>query len=138
MAESVCAYLIQKRHLEYTVRVDSAAAHRDEIGNPPHRGTCEILRREGIPLVPHRARLLTERDGEDYDFLLGMDSYNVRDMKRIVGRKNEHKVKMLLDFSSDPRAIADPWYTGNFDETFRDILEGCNALLDYLNGKENG
>lgn len=136
MAESVCAYLIKERGLTNSVCVDSAAAHRDELGEPPHRGTREKLQKEGIPLVPHRARLLTACDGEEYDYLIGMDDYNVRDMRRIVGEKNAHKVKRLLDFTSVPRPIADPWYTGNFDQTFDEILEGCNALLDALCGSD--
>ena len=130
MAESVCAYLAKKRGMALTVA--SAAAHTDEIGNPPHRGTREKLKKMGIPLIDHRARLLTRADGDKYDLLIGMDDYNVRDIKRIVGERNAHKVKMLLDYTAHPRAIADPWYTGNFDETFCDILEGCQALLDSL------
>ena len=129
MAESVFTMMIEKNGLKEKVRCSSAAAHTDEIGNPPHRGTREKLAREGVPLVPHRARLVTRADGENFDLLLGMDEANVRDTVRIVGEKNSSKVKMLLDFTSHPRAIADPWYTGNFDETYSDIVEGCEALL---------
>lgn len=133
MAESVCAYEVKKRGL--AVEVASAAAHTDEIGNPPHYGTREKLRSENIPLIPHRARLLTKRDGNDYDFILGMDDYNVRDIFRIVG-ECKAQVCRLLDFSDRPRAIADPWYTGNFDETFSDITEGIDSLIKYL--RKNG
>ena len=132
MAESVCAHLIEKRNLTLKVAVASAAAHTDEIGNPPHFGTREKLRAVGVPLVPHRARLMTRADGEDFDLLIGMDAHNVRDMKLIVGEKNSSKVKMLLDFTAHPRAIADPWYTGDFDQTYEDLVEGCTALLDSL------
>ena len=132
MAESVFAHLAEKRGLGGEVAVASAAAHTDEIGNPPHRGTREKLKEMGIPLIPHRARLLTREDGEKYDLLIGMDEYNRRDILRVVGAENAHKVKCLLDFTPHPRAIADPWYTGNFDETYRDIIEGCNALLGFL------
>ena len=130
MAESVCAYEIAKRGIK-NVAVDSAAAHTDEIGNPPHRGTRDKLRRENIPLVEHRARLLTARDIDLYDYFIGMDEYNVRDMKRILGSSKKH-ICMLLDFTSSPRAIADPWYTGNFDQTFQDVTEGVDALLNFL------
>ena len=130
MAESVCAYEIAKRGI-INISVDSAAAHTDEIGNPPHRGTQEKLRRENIPLVPHRARLLRASDSELYDYFIGMDEYNVRDMKRILGNTKKPVCK-LLDFTGAPRAIADPWYTGNFDITFQDVIEGVNALLDFL------
>ena len=126
------AHLIKKRGLDGKIVVGSAAAHTDELGNIPHRGTREKLAREGVPLVPHRARLLTRADGESYDYLIGMDEWNVRDMKKIVGANYENKVYMLLDFTSRPRTIADPWYTGNFDETYSDVLEGCKALLDEI------
>lgn len=132
MAESVFSALITAHGLTGRVLIASAAAHTDALGEPPHRGTREKLAREGIPLIPHRARLMTASDGEKYDYLIGMDDRNVRDMRRIVGTKNAGKVCKLLDFSSRPRAIADPWYTGNFDETFDDIVEGCDALLRHL------
>lgn len=133
MAESVCAYEIKKRGIT-NVSVDSAAAHTDEIGNPPHRGTQNKLHSEGVPLVPHRARLLVKSDGEKYDYFIGMDEYNVRDMKHILGEIAKPVCK-LLDFTASPRAIADPWYTRNFDETFHDVTEGVNALLDLLEEK---
>lgn len=132
MAESVMTYLISKRRLEDKITVASAAAHTDEIGNSPHIGTRRKLADEGIPLVPHRARLMTREDGDYFDLLIGMDAYNVRDMRRIVGEKNASKVSMLLDGTMHPRPIADPWYTGNFDETYRDVTEGCLALLERI------
>ena len=136
MAESVMSDLVTKAGLEHEIEVASAAAHDDAIGWGPHRGTREILEKKGIPLVPHVARLMKKEDGEKFDFLIGMDRPNVRDMQQIVGGKNAHKVHMLLDFSSRPRPIADPWYTGNFDDSFRDILEGCEALLCFLMGPD--
>ncbi len=130
MAESVCAYEIKRRG--YTgISVASAAARTDEIGNPPHVGTREILKRKGIPLVPHRARLVTKADGEEYDYIIGMDSYNLLDLKRILG-KCRATVCLLLDFSAHPRAIADPWYTGDFETTFSDVKEGIDCLLNAL------
>lgn len=131
MAESVFTFYARRRGVS-DAACASAAAHTDEIGNPPHYGTREKLRKEGIPLVPHRARLMTRADGELYDLLIGMDEYNVRDMKRIVGEKNAHKVHLLLEFAGSRRAIADPWYTGDFDAAFEDISEGCTALLDAI------
>ena len=132
MAESVCTEMIRRRGWEKYVFVSSAAAHTDEIGNPPHRGTRDKLEREGIPLVPHRAVLLTAKDGETYDYLIGMDAANVRDIARIVSPADAGKIYRLLDFTSYTRSIADPWYTGNFDATYSDIVEGCTALLDRL------
>lgn len=136
MAESVMTYLVNEAGLADKFVIASAAAHTDEIGNQPHRGTREKLAREGIPLVPHRARLLTRADGEKFDYLIGMDVWNVRDMKKILGEEYAHKVSMLLDFTARPGAIADPWYTGNFDETFADVMEGCTALLNTIAKRE--
>ena len=136
MAESIMAHLLQKTGNSGRAEVASAAAHTDELGSPPHRETREILKNKGIPLVPHRARLMMPEDGEKYDILIGMDKWNVADMKQIVGPRNAGKVHLFLEFSPRPRPIADPWYTGNFDETYRDISEGCDGLLSHL--KERG
>ena len=132
MAESVFTDLVNRRGLSKKFAISSAATHADELGNPPHYGTREKLRRENIPLVPHRARLLTRADGEMYDYIIGMDEENLRHMKRILGTVYEGKISLLLDYSSHPRAIADPWYTGNFDATYDDVREGCEAFLAWL------
>ena len=131
MAESYFAWLVGQRGLSDRFSISSAATHSDALGNPPHRGTREKLTREGISLIPHRARLLTREDGERYDYILGMDEENARHMRRILGECSA-RVALLLDFTERPRAIADPWFTGNFDETFSDIREGCSAFLAYL------
>ena len=131
MAESVFCDMASRRGLRGMFEVSSAATHADELGNPPHYGTREKLKSLSIPLVPHRARLLTRADGEYYDYIIGMDAENARHMRRILGDCRA-KICLLLDFSSRPRPIADPWYTGNFDETYEDIAEGCAALLDVF------
>ena len=135
MAESVMTYMVKLCGLEKEFEISSAAAHRDELGNPPHAGTREILRQKGIPLVKHYARLLTVKDGEEYDYLIGMDDYNVHDMQKIVGEPYRKKVYKLLDFTSTPRAIADPWYTGDFELTYRDVEYGCKELINFLREK---
>lgn len=132
MAESVFYYLVKKAGLENKIRVDSTAAHTDELGNPPYYRTQEVLKAKNIPLVPHVARLLTEKDGEIFDYIIGMDDYNIRDILRIVGNKQVDKVHRLLDFTATPRAIADPWYTRNFEATYQDILSGAQALLEHI------
>lgn len=135
MAESVFYHLVKKAGLEKKIRVDSAAAHTDELGNPPYYRTQEVLKAKNIPLVPHTARLLTERDGEIFDYIIGMDEYNLRDILRIVGNGQADKVYKLLDFTPTPRAIADPWYTRNFEVTYNDILAGSQALLAHIRAK---
>ena len=135
MAESVMTYMAARRGLSDHFHIASAATSREEIGNPPHHGTVRKLREVGIPVVPHRAVQMTKRDYETYDYLIGMDDWNIRNMQRITGGDPEHKIYKLLEFADTTRDIADPWYTGNFDVTYEDIVEGCEALLDRLEGK---
>ena len=132
MAESVCAHLIAQRGLAEKVSVASAAARTDGVGKPPYHRTREKLEQEGVPLVPHIARLMTKEDSEKYDYLIGMDEGNLVDMRRIIGEKNKHKIHRLLDFTSSPRELADPWYTHDFNRTYDEVVEGCTALLDKL------
>ena len=132
MAESVMTHLVSRRGLSNQFQIASAATSREEIGNPPHHGTVRKLREAGIPLVPHHAVQMTKKDYENYDYLIGMDDWNTRNMQRITGGDPEHKIYKLLEFADSTRDIADPWYTGNFDVTYNDIVEGCEALLDKL------
>ena len=136
MCESVFTHIVKENHLAPQFLIDSSATSREEIGNPPHRGTVKKLKEMNIPLVPHRAKQMTKSDYANYDYLIGMDSWNRTNMLRILGGDPEGKVHLLLDFSGRPRDIADPWYTGNFDETYEDIVEGCQVFLSYL--KEKG
>lgn len=132
MAESVMTHIVNQKNLGSQFHISSAATSREEIGNPPHYGTVGKLRSLGIPVIPHRAVQMTKDDYKKYDYLIGMDQMNIRNMMRILGSDNENKVYKLLDFGEHPRDIADPWYTGNFDVTYDDIIEGCEALLSYL------
>ena len=132
MAESVMTHLLSRRGLSDQLQVASAATSREEIGNPPHHGTLRKLREVGIPVVPHRAVQMTRKDYEEYDYLIGMDDWNIRNMQRITGGDPEHKLYKLLEFADSTRDIADPWYTGNFDATYNDIMEGCEGFLDKL------
>ena len=90
----------------------------------------------GIPVRPHRAVQMTRQDYKKYDYILGMDQWNLRNMNRILGGDPEGKVHLLLDYTEQPRDIADPWYTGNFDATYADISEGCRAFLEYVKKKK--
>ena len=136
MAESVFTYLAAQRGLLDCFEIDSAATSREEIGNTPHYGTVTKLRQVGIPVVPHRSRQMTVADCEYYDYLIGMDSANIRNINRIAGGNIGDKIYKLPSFAGQSKDIADPWYTGNFDDTYNDVLEGCEAFLDYL--VENG
>ena len=132
MAESVMTYLINQRNLGSRIEVDSAATSTEEIGNPPHHGTVRKLREVGIPVVPHRARQMKKQDYDYYDYLIGMDDWNIRNMLKIADGDPDQKIKKLLEFAGSTRDIADPWYTGNFDVTYADVLEGCEGMLDYV------
>ena len=135
MCQSVLAYLTNQRGLSDYFEIDSAATSREEIGNPPHYGTVTKLRQVGIPVIPHRARQMTKSDYEYYDYLIGMDTANIRNMNRIAGGDPEGKIYKLPSFAGLSKDIADPWYTGNFDETYNDVLECCEAFLGFLKGE---
>ena len=132
LAQSVMTYLVKERNLFERFQIESAATSREEIGNPPHPGTVRKLREEGIPLIPHRAVQMTRADYETYDYLIGMDDWNIRNMERIAGGDPENKIHKLLEFAGKTRDSADPWYTGNFDATYEDVMEGCLGLLSSL------
>ena len=132
MAEFVMKDMVSKRGLGDCFCIDSAATSTEEIGNGVHHGTRGKLREEGILCGDHRARQMKRADYEAYDYLLGMDSWNIRNMIRIAGGDPDHKICRLLDFGENPRDIADPWYTGDFDITYEDVVEGCEALLAHI------
>ncbi len=110
----------------------SAATSTEEIGNPVHPGTRNLLKRHGISTAGKYARQMTKKDYKEYDYLIGMDQWNIRNMLRICGEDPQHKICRLLDFTDHPRDIADPWYTGDFETTYQDVLEGCRALVRKL------
>ncbi len=132
MAEFVFRDMVQKRGLADRFHIASAATSSEELGNPVHRGTTEKLKKYGISTKGKYAVQLKKKDYQEYDYLIGMEYRNIRGIQRIIGSDSEHKVSMLLDFTGNPRDIADPWYTGNFDKTYDDILEGCEGFLNYL------
>ncbi|MFT4105075.1 MAG: low molecular weight protein-tyrosine-phosphatase [Lacrimispora sp.] len=132
MAEFVMKDMIEKERLKDCFYVASAATSTEELGNPVHRGTREKLKQYGISTEGKYAVQVSRKDYDKYDYLIGMDKRNVGNMLKIVGEDTKGKVKRLLDFSSNPRDIADPWYTGDFDRTYDDVYEGCEALLSYI------
>ena len=129
MAQSVMQYMVNKKGLEDCFEIDSAATSREEIGNGPHYGTVGKLRQEGIPVIPHRARQMTKADYEYYDYLIGMDTYNIRNMQRIADGDSQDKIYKMLSFANSGRDVADPWYTGDFESTYRDICEGLEGFF---------
>ena len=132
MAEYVFKDMIDKKNLNAEFYIDSAATSNEEIGNTIHYGTRKKLEEMNIKFDNHRARKITEDDYKKFDYIIGMEERNVKDIIRICGEDTEKKVFKLLDFSSNPRDIADPWYTGDFNITFKDIVEGLNGFIKYL------
>ena len=122
-----------KKPLKNEITVDSAAATREELGADmyPHAKTC--LDHHGIPYSFRRARIMTAADYDKYDYIIGMDDNNMRQILRICGSDPDHKITKLLDWAGIDRSIADPWYTGNFELTYQDIVTGCTALLEAIN-----
>ena len=135
MAEFVMKDMVRKAGLEDRFLIASKAARRDELGNDTHYGTKAKLRQMGVPFAKRRATLLDRSDYDAYDYLIGMDEENMRDMLRLFGGDPNGKIYKLLRFADEDRDVADPWYTGNFDETYEDVLKGCTALLRMIGKK---
>ena len=137
MAEFVFKDLLAKRGLSEQFIVESAATSTEEIGNGVHHGTRNKLKAYGISTAGKTAIQLTKADGDKYDYFIGMDGYNLKNMRRMLGSSKHGQIYSLLSFAGRDGDIADPWYTGNFDETYEDVYEGCNALLEYILSHHN-
>ena len=132
MAEFVMKDMVKKAGQEGQFRIASAATSTEEIGNPVYPPARRNLAEHGIGCDGHAARQLTSRDYGDYDLLIGMDQANLRNMRRICGGDPDGKLRLLLDYTDHPGDVADPWYTGDFEATWRDVQAGCRGLLDRL------
>lgn len=135
MAEFIFKDLVNKNGLSKDFYIKSAATSYEEIGNDIYYLAKEKLEEKNIPIVKRKATRITLDDYQKYDFILGMEEANIRNIERIIGNDIDNKISKLLDYSNNPRDIADPWYTGNFEIAYNDILEGCNYFLDYLINK---
>ena len=132
MAEFVMKDLVRKAGLESQFHIASAATSAEEIGNPVYPPARRKLAEHGINCSGKTARQLTRADYDRYDLLIGMDNANLRNMRRICGGDSDGKVRLLLEFTGRSGEVADPWYTGDFETTWRDVLEGCSGLLSHL------
>lgn len=133
MAEFVLKDLLKKQNLESEFYISSSATSSEEIGNGVHYGTIRKLNQEKIPVEDRVAKKLKKEDYDKYDYIIGMEKSNIINILRIIGNDKNQKVYRLLDFTNNPRDIADPWYTGNFDKAYEEILEGCKALIKKIN-----
>lgn len=132
MSEFVMKDMVDKAGLAKEFDIASAATSTEELGNPVYPNTRELLKAQGIDCSDKRARQMNRKDYERYDMLIGMDSANLRNMKRICGGDSEGKISLLMDYTDRPGDVADPWYTRDFNATWRDVNEGCAGLLKKL------
>lgn len=132
MAQFVMQDMVDKMGLHDEFYISSAATSTEEIGNPVHPGTRRKLQENGISCEGKRAVQIKAADYERYDYIIVMDSLNMRNLRRIIKSDDKHKIHKLLDFTQSGGDIADPWYTGNFDLTYSDIVRGCRGLLEHM------
>lgn len=132
MAEFVMKDLVRKAGLAEAFQIASAATSREELGNPVYPPVRRLLYQQGIDCSGKTARQLCREDYGAYDLLIGMDPQNLRNMQRLCGGDPAGKMHLLMDFTRRPGAVADPWYTGDFQTTWQDVCEGCQGLLEQL------
>jgi len=132
MAEFVMKDLVRAAGLAREFRIESAATSTEELGNPVYPPARRKLAEHGLDCTGKTARLIRRTDYDDFHLLIGMDEANLRNMQRLFGGDPEQKLSLLMDFTGQPHSVADPWYTDDFDATWRDVSEGCRALLDTL------
>lgn len=138
MAQFVFQQMVDNAGLHDIFEINSAGTESyNEINHEGiHYGTREILTQMHVPFTEHYSKQIRKSDYEKYDYIIAMDENNVEDIQSLIGPDKGHKVSLLLDYTTHPRKIKDPWYTGNFDETYWDIVDGCQCFLKWL--KKNG
>ena len=132
MAEMMFKDMVRKNNMQNKFHIESMATSYEEEGNGLHYGAIDILKRHNIPIESHKAHRMQKSDYDKFDYIIGMEDSNIFNIMRIIGEDPSHKVHRLLDFSNNPRDIADPWYTGNFVKTYEDLVEGLNAFWNFL------
>jgi protein-tyrosine phosphatase len=137
MAEALFRDLLAKENLSGKIAVDSAGTGSWHIGDPPHKGTLGILNKYKISADGLIGRLLTKEDFEKFDYLVGMDDSNKKNIYKITGKPDHPKIIRLLDLTEHKKDVPDPYYTGDFDETYRLVSEGCRALLEKIRNENN-
>lgn len=150
MAEYYMKHLVESRGLSSLFEIDSAATTNEELGNPVHPGTRRALAEHSIPCGSHRARKMRAEEYTEWDYIVAMDEENLGGLARILGKQFswrdnafeiikeadvDNKISLLLDYTDHPRDVADPWYTGNFDATWKDVEAGCQGLLEHIMNK---
>ena len=124
--------IVEKAGLSHEFEIASAATSTYEIGNPVYPPARQKLAEHGIDCKGKTARQITKKDYDYYDYIVAMDQSNIRNLKNMLSNDPQGKISLLMDYTSRPADVADPWYTRNFDITYEDVLEGCTALLEQL------
>jgi len=136
MAEFVLKDMVKKLGIENEFEIASAATSTEEIwngiGNPVYPPAREKLAEHGITCEGKRARQVTRKDFEYYDYVIGMDTQNIRNMTRVCPEEYQYKISLMLDYTNRPGSVSDPWYSGDFEATWVDVNEGCRGLLKHL------
>ena len=132
MAEFVMKRLVEEAGLSAQFEIASAATSTEEIGNPVYPPARRKLAEHGITCAGKTARQITRGDYKHYDYIIAMDHNNLRNLRRLLGDDDEGKISLLMDYTSRPGDVADPWYTGDFEATWRDVIEGCKGLLERI------
>ena len=135
MAEFILNNMIEGTYLQHLVTVDSAGTSTEELGNPLYPPARDILARHGISCKGKYARQVSRDEYAEYDYIIGMDSWNMRNMIRIFGSDPDAKIHLLMDYTDNPRDVSDPWYSRDFVTTYNDIVEGCEGLLKEISSK---
>ena len=132
MAEFVMKDIVEKAGLSHEFEIASAATSTYEIGNPVYPPARQKLAEHGIDCKGKTARQITKRDYDYYDYIVAMDQSNIRNLKNMLNNDPQGKISLLMDYPSRPADVADPWYTGDFQATWDDVSEGCEALLKFI------
>ena len=135
MAEFVMKKIVEEAGLGDQFEIASAATSTEEIGNPVYPPARRKLSEHGIRCDGKTARQMTRADYQHYDYIIAMDHNNLRNLNRMFDEDTDHKISLLMDYTSHPGDVADPWYTGDFEATWRDVSEGCRGLLEFLTGQ---
>ena len=132
MAEFVMKDMVNREGLAENFEINSAATSTEEIGNPVYPPAREELLKHGISCEGKTARRMTKGDYDYYDYIIGMDRWNIRNIEKIVGNDKDGKISLLLSYAGIDRDISDPWFTGNFGATWNDVVKGCTGLLEHI------
>ena len=136
LLESLFTHKVKELGLLDKFYIDSMGTSTEESGNPPHRGTVNKLTEMGVQVVPHRAKQITQKDYDEFDYIIGMDDANMRNLNRMFAGDPEHKIFKCLSFAGSNKDIADPWYTHDFDAAYEDALKGIDGFLKHLRDKK--